>query len=93
MVARRQTSRLGIDIIAVQANQSPFLGLQANLIKCIHAKSQFVKFTNRIRLDVYTNPKRLDFGDRFKHNTGHTNLMQGQGATQTADTAANNQYW
>lgn len=87
-----KSPEFGIDFIAVQTNESPFSGLQSDRIERFGAETQFIEFADGVGLNVDTQAKRLDVGDRFKDDARYTDLMQSQCDAQAADARPGNQY-
>jgi hypothetical protein len=70
---------LGINVIAIEADQCPFPGLHAYFVECRFINAEFIEFPYGIGLQVDPNAQRFDLGYRLKNDTGHAYLVKGQG--------------
>src|SRR4029079_11726829 len=90
LVAREQAARLGIDVVAVQPHERPFLGLHADRVEPLRPDAELVELANGVGLKVDTYAERLRLGASLEHDASHADLMQCEGDAQSADAAAGN---
>jgi hypothetical protein len=92
LVSRQESARFGIDVVAVEPDQRPFLGRQTHAIEIGLTETEIIELAHRVRLHVDANAERAHLAHRFEHNAGHTDLMQCQRGGEPADTATGNDY-
>ena len=90
-VAGEQAASLGVDIVAIAPDQRPFAGLDADAVQHLGVDAEVIELANGVRLQVDTDTERLEVLNRFQHHTGHTDLMEGEGDTQSSDAAPGNE--
>ena len=87
-----QSARLGIDVLAVQADQRPFLRRYANLIQLIGAKTHLEKLAHTVRPKVDPKAKRAKLFDCLENNGGHTDLIKRQSQRQLTNASSCDKY-
>ena len=88
MIARLQTPRFGVNIVAIAPHQGPFQRGQAHLAQHIGANPKIEQLAHGIGLQVDAHAQRLDLGHRLEHGAGHTDLMQRQRQCHAANATA-----
>src|SRR5690606_4975341 len=91
VVAGTQTARLGVNVVAVESDQGPFLSLDTDCRERLWAKAQLVELAHGIGLQVDADSQRLDLGDTFEDVARHADLVQRERSAETADTGARDQ--
>ena len=87
VVSGEQPARFGIDVVAVEPNQRPFLGGEADPVEVMRGDAEIVEFAHGVGLQVDADAERAHFADRFEYDARHTDLMQREGCRQSADAA------
>ncbi len=88
VVARRPAAGLGIDVVAVQPDQRPFLRRDADPVEVRLSDAEVVEFAHRIGLQIDADAQRAHLAHRLDDHAGRADLMQRQGRRQAADAAA-----
>ena len=88
VVAGEQPARLGVDVVAIQPHQRPFLGGQADAVEVGLRDAEIVKLAHGVRLHVDADAERAHLAHRFEYDTGHADLVQRQCRRQPANAAA-----
>ena len=92
LVAGQQAARLGIDVVAVEPDQRPFLGGQTDAIEVGLRDAEVEELAHRIGLQVDADAQRAHVAHRLEDDAGHADLVQRQGRRQPADAAAGDEY-
>ncbi len=87
-VAGGKAPGLGVHVIAVQPDECPLPGLQADRVELLGAEPELVELADGVRLKIDADAERLEPRDRLEHEARHADLMQGQRDAQAADSAA-----
>ena len=88
VVAGQEPAGLGIDVIAVEPDQRPFLCGQAHPVEIVFGDAEIVEFTHGIGLQIDADAERAHVPDRFEDNAGHADLVERQGCRQPTNAAA-----
>ena len=88
LVPGLQAARLGIDVVAVQPDQSPFAGRHANLVELVLANAEIVELAHGVGLQIDADAQRPHLPHGLVDHAGHADLVEGQCGRQSADTAA-----
>ncbi len=92
LVAGQQAAGLGIDVVAVEADQRPLLGGQADAIEVGLRDAEVVELAHRVGLQVHADAQRAHLAHRLEHDARHADLVQRQRRRQPADAAAGDEY-
>jgi hypothetical protein len=90
-VAGQPAARLGVDVVAVAADQRPFARLQPDGVEHGFVETQVEQLAHGVGLQVDAHAQRLQFGHGFEHGARHADLVQRQRQRQAADAAAGDQ--
>ena len=93
VVAGEQPARLGIDVVAVEPDQRPFLGRQADAVEVGLRDAEVVELAHGVGLQVDADAERAHLAHRLEHDAGHADLVQRQRRRQPADAAAGDEDW
>ena len=93
VVAGEQPARLGVDVVAVQPDQRPFLRGQADAVEVGLAEAEVVELAHGVGLQVDADAERAHLAHRLEHDAGHTDLVQRERGREPADAAARNKDW
>jgi hypothetical protein len=88
VIAGVETARLGIDVVAIQPHQRPFLGGQADPVEIALADAEVVQLAHGVRLHVDADAERAHLPHRLEDDAGHTDLVQRQRRGEAPDAAA-----
>ena len=88
VVAGEFSARLGIDVVAVEPDQRPFLCGQADLVEVRLGDAEVVKLAHGVRLQVDADAERAHLAHRFEDGARHADLMQRERGGEPADAAA-----
>ena len=88
LVAGEQPARLGVDVVAVEPDQRPFLGRQAHAVEVGLREAEIVELAHGVGLQIDADAERAHLADRFEDDAGHADLVQRQRCRQPADAAA-----
>ncbi len=91
-IARQQAARLGIDVIAVAADQGPLAGLDADGVEQLVVEAEVVQLAHGIGLQVDADAQRLQLGHGLEDDARHADLVQREGERDAADAAAGDQH-
>jgi hypothetical protein len=75
-VSRFQSTGFGIDVVAVQAHQRPFLGGKADLIQVVLIDAEVVELTHGVGLQVDAHAQRPHLAHRLVYDATYSNLVQ-----------------
>ncbi len=93
VVAGQKSARLGVDVVAVEPDQRPFLGGQSDAVEVGLAESEVVQLAHGVGLHVDADAERAHLADGFVHDAGHADLVQCERRREAADAAARNEDW
>ena len=91
-VSGQAPTRLGIDVIAVESDQRPFLCRQAHAVEIVLGDAQINEFPHGIGLQIDADAERAHVPDGFEDDAGHADLVKRQGGRQATDAAAGDDY-
>jgi hypothetical protein len=90
-VAGEQAARLGVDVVAVAADQRPFAGLDADAVQHLAADAEVIELANGVGLQVDADAERLRIGDGLVHHARHADLVKRERESHAADAASGDQ--
>src|SRR6185369_577436 len=91
-VASQKATRLGINVVAIEADQRPFLGGEADAIEFRARDAEIVELAYGIGLQIDADAERTQVTHCLEDDTGNADLMQRQGRRQPANAAAGDDY-
>ena len=92
VVAGKFSAGLGIDVVAVQSDQRPFPGGEADLVEIGLGDAEVVKLAHGVGLQVDADAEWAHVAHRFEHGARDADLMQRERGREPADAAAGNDH-
>ena len=87
-IAGLKAARLGIDVVAVQADQRPFLRRQTDQVEVRGDDAEVEKLAHRVGLQIDADAEWPQLPHALEHDARHTDLMKRQRHGKAANTAA-----
>ena len=76
VIAGEQPPGLGIDVVAVEPDERPFLDRHAYAVQVRLGEAEIAEFAHGVRLQIDANTERAHIADRFEYDAGNANLVQ-----------------
>ena len=88
VVAGEPPAWLGINVVAVQSHQRPFLRRQTDAVEIGWREAEVVKLAHGIGLQIDADAERPHVADSFEHDAWDADLVQRERRRQPANAAA-----
>ena len=90
-VAGEQAARLGVDVVAIAADQCPFAGLDADPVQHLAVDAEVMELANGVGLKVDADAEWLRIGDSLVHHARNADLVKREREGHAADAASGDQ--
>jgi hypothetical protein len=88
LVTCEEATGFRVDVIAVQPDERPLLGLHADRRETLGSDPELVELPHGVGLQVDAHAERSEACHRLQHDARHANLVQCKGDAQPPDPAA-----